>query len=225
MFSDGELDKCHIGAVALIGLCDKVKLFVKEGARRNRQLAVTMRTISPLLFLFVSLVTATYAAGSSNEGCEGKICGDDGSGGSCGSCAGHQVCTLFGAACSGPSDEGLYRVGVDYHSTTDDFSNSAFLTRYDEPGVRDLVIEQLQGMADGGATVISTRVWLVEEAGTSGQGGYRSSIGSAIHFRPKPENLNPVPLQWRKQAELDTTRLPAVPVIACEKEHFEGGIV
>ena len=44
--------------------------------------------------------------------------------------------------------------------------HSAFLTRYHEPGVREVVIEQLQGMADGGATIISTRLWLVDMAGT-----------------------------------------------------------
>ena len=79
-----------------------------------------MRPVFPSIILLMALATIE---GCEGQGCEGKICGDDGSGGSCGSCPGHQVCTAFGAACSPPLDEGLYRVGVDYHSTTDDFSN------------------------------------------------------------------------------------------------------
>ena len=79
-----------------------------------------MRFIFPSIVIFVALLTIQVCEG---QGCEGKICGDNGSGGSCGYCTGHQVCTSFGAACFPPLDEGLYRVGVDYHSTTDDFSN------------------------------------------------------------------------------------------------------
>ena len=52
---------------------------------------------------------------------------------------------------------------------------SAFLTRYHESGVRELVLEQLQGMADGGATIISTRLWLVDMAGTTSE-AYRSEL-------------------------------------------------
>ena len=74
----------------------------------------------PFLLLLVALLIIEICHA---QNCEGKICGDDGAGGSCGSCQGHQVCAAFGSACSPPSDEGLYRVGVDYHSTTDDFSN------------------------------------------------------------------------------------------------------
>ena len=54
--------------------------------------------------------------------------------------------------------------------------NSAILTRYHEPGVRELVTEQLQGMADGGATIISTRLWLVNEAGTTSSEAYRLDL-------------------------------------------------
>ena len=79
-----------------------------------------MYSILHSIILFVAIVTKEVCKG---QGCEGKVCGDDGSGGSCGSCLGHQVCSAFGAACSPPLDERLYRVGVDYHSTTDDFSN------------------------------------------------------------------------------------------------------
>ncbi len=63
-----------------------------------------------------------------------------------------------------------YDVGVDYHATGADFLHTAFITIYDQPGVRDSVRSQLQGMADRGATVISTRIWLVTEPGTSNFG-------------------------------------------------------
>jgi hypothetical protein len=63
-----------------------------------------------------------------------------------------------------------YDVGVDYHATGTDFLHTAFITIYDQPGVRPSVLSQLQGMADRGATVISTRIWLVTEPGTSNFG-------------------------------------------------------
>lgn len=58
-----------------------------------------------------------------------------------------------------------YDVGVDYHATGADFVHTAFITRYHDPAVRRTVRAQLQGMADRGATVISTRIWLVNEPG------------------------------------------------------------
>jgi hypothetical protein len=60
-----------------------------------------------------------------------------------------------------------YEVGVDYHATGADFLHTAFITTYNQPAVRTVVLAQLQGMADRGATVISTRIWLVTEPGTS----------------------------------------------------------
>jgi hypothetical protein len=59
-----------------------------------------------------------------------------------------------------------YDVGVDYHATGSDFINTAFISQYDTPSVRQTVQTQLQGMADRGATLISTRLWLVVEPGT-----------------------------------------------------------
>jgi hypothetical protein len=56
-----------------------------------------------------------------------------------------------------------YDVGVDFHSTTSDFINSAFITQYNIAAVRQTVITQLQGMADRGASIISTRIWFVNE--------------------------------------------------------------
>lgn len=43
--------------------------------------------------------------------------------------------------------------------------NTAFVKHYDTPSVRSTVQSQLQGMADGGATVIHTRLWLVTGTG------------------------------------------------------------
>ena len=115
--------------------------------------------------------------------CEGKVCGDDGCGGSCGSCSGHTLCVEFGGACQAPEGEGAYRVGVDYHSTTEDFAQSAFLSRYHEAGVRDEVLSQLQGMADAGATIISTRLWLVSSPDEPLIDAYR------WHFPPTEQEL------------------------------------
>src|SRR5205814_56532 len=63
-----------------------------------------------------------------------------------------------------------YSVGVDYHAYDTDFLHTAFITIYDQPGVRQTVRSQLQGMADRGASTISTRIWSVTEPGTSNFG-------------------------------------------------------
>ncbi len=63
-----------------------------------------------------------------------------------------------------------YDVGVDYYSYAVDFHSSAFITQYQKPAVRQTVRTQLQGMADRGATVISTRIWFVTEPGTTNFG-------------------------------------------------------
>jgi hypothetical protein len=63
-----------------------------------------------------------------------------------------------------------YDVGVDYHATGSDFIHTAFITQYHLPNVRQAVLTQLQGMADRGATLISTRIWFVTEPGTTNFG-------------------------------------------------------
>ena len=63
-----------------------------------------------------------------------------------------------------------YNVGVDYHATGTDFLHTAFITIYNQPGVRQTVRTQLQAMADRGASTISTRIWFVTEPGTSNFG-------------------------------------------------------
>jgi hypothetical protein len=63
-----------------------------------------------------------------------------------------------------------YDVGVDYHATGTDFLHTTFSTTYQQASVRQVVLAQLQGMADRGATVISTRIWFVTEPGTTNFG-------------------------------------------------------
>ncbi len=60
-----------------------------------------------------------------------------------------------------------FDVGVDYHAYGSDFHATSFITQYQKATVRATVRAQLQGMADRGATVISTRIWLVTEPGTT----------------------------------------------------------
>jgi hypothetical protein len=64
-----------------------------------------------------------------------------------------------------------YDVGVDYHATGADFINTAFISQYDVPAVRQTVQAQLQGMADRGATLISTRIWPGLEPGSVNNNG------------------------------------------------------
>jgi hypothetical protein len=63
-----------------------------------------------------------------------------------------------------------YDVGVDYHATGTDFLHTTFSTTYQQASVRQAVLAQLQGMADRGATVISTRIWFVTEPGITNFG-------------------------------------------------------
>jgi hypothetical protein len=58
-----------------------------------------------------------------------------------------------------------YVVGVDYHAFTADFNAAAFITQYGDPTVRTTVRWQLQGIADNGGEVISTRIWMVTPSG------------------------------------------------------------
>jgi hypothetical protein len=70
-----------------------------------------------------------------------------------------------------------YDVGVDYHSTGADFVNTAFLNSYDLSSVRETVKSQLQGIADKGATFVSTRIWLVSSPGAPKlNGAYQSTF-------------------------------------------------
>jgi hypothetical protein len=63
-----------------------------------------------------------------------------------------------------------YEVGIDYHATDSDFLHTTFMTTYQQASIRQAVLSQLQGVADRGATVISTRIWFVTEPGTTNFG-------------------------------------------------------
>jgi hypothetical protein len=56
-----------------------------------------------------------------------------------------------------------YDVGVDYHAYGTDFTNTAFITIYNQPQVRQTVQTQLQGMADRGVTFIHSSIWFVHD--------------------------------------------------------------
>ncbi len=60
-----------------------------------------------------------------------------------------------------------YRFGVNYQSTSEDFLSGAFLSRYHEPQVRDLVVQQLSSMAEDGVGVITTWLWWAADEGVS----------------------------------------------------------
>ena len=63
-----------------------------------------------------------------------------------------------------------YSVGVDYHAYGDSLDTTAFISTYNQPQVRQAVQSQLQGMADRGATLMHTRIWLVDGLGESSTG-------------------------------------------------------
>ncbi len=63
-----------------------------------------------------------------------------------------------------------YDVGVDYHASAADFLHTAFITIYHNQSVRQAVRAELQGMADRGATFISTRIWFVTPPGETNFG-------------------------------------------------------
>lgn len=63
-----------------------------------------------------------------------------------------------------------YDVGVDYYDYALSFHSTSFITQYQDRAVRQTVRTQLQGMADRGAAVISTRIWFVTEPGTTNFG-------------------------------------------------------
>lgn len=63
-----------------------------------------------------------------------------------------------------PPDQAVavgYDVGPNYHSTTEDLSGGAFISRYHDAGVRAAVIEQLQTIADAGSSIVKTMLWQV----------------------------------------------------------------
>lgn len=61
-----------------------------------------------------------------------------------------------------------YEVGVDYHATAANFTDSAFITQYHIPSIRSMVLTQLQGIVDKGATFVSLRIWFVANPNATG---------------------------------------------------------
>jgi hypothetical protein len=55
-----------------------------------------------------------------------------------------------------------YDVGVDYHAYGLDINTTGFIAIYNQPQVRQTVQEQVQGMADRGATFIQTAIWVAK---------------------------------------------------------------
>ena len=69
-----------------------------------------------------------------------------------------------------------YEVGVDYHATEANFTDSAFITQYHLPSVRSSALTQLQGMADKGATFVSLRIWFVAEPGSTSKSNWEATF-------------------------------------------------
>ncbi|MFZ4777826.1 MAG: sialate O-acetylesterase [Terrimicrobiaceae bacterium] len=80
--------------------------------------------------------------------------------------------------------EYAYNVGVDYHATGADFFSSSFLVDYHLPSVRSAVQAQLQSMANRGATLISTRLWLFTTTP-----GPMNTMKCNWHFPPSTQEL------------------------------------
>ena len=69
-----------------------------------------------------------------------------------------------------------YEIGVDYHATQANFTDSTFITQYHIPSIRSAVLPQLQGMADKGATFISLRIWFVNSPGSGNTGNWKATF-------------------------------------------------
>lgn len=55
-----------------------------------------------------------------------------------------------------------YQVGVNYHATGSDFTNTAFINRYHQPAIRSTVLSQLQTMADAGVDRVFLRLFMIK---------------------------------------------------------------
>ena len=84
---------------------------------------------------------------------------------------------------------------MDYHATGSDYLHTAFVTRYNDPVVRQNVRLQLQGIADRGATVISTRFWCViapsgeSDLGETWRGHFPMSDQEAANLRTYAQDI------------------------------------
>ncbi len=85
-------------------------------------------------------------------------------------CPGWQVCDSR-RQCVAPARDGEYRVGLNYHALSDHWQVDmpvppevdVFLPNYHLPGIRDLVRAQLAVLAAGGARVLKTQIWHVND--------------------------------------------------------------
>lgn len=59
-----------------------------------------------------------------------------------------------------PTVYSTFFVGPNYYATGTNFNDSSFIGKYQDPNVQNTVKSQLQSMADNGATVIKTVIWL-----------------------------------------------------------------
>ena len=83
-------------------------------------------------------------------------------------CPGWQVCDQ-GRRCVTPGRDGEYLVGLNYHALSDHWQVDmpvppevdVFLPNYHLPGIRDAVRAQLAVLAAGGARVLKTQIWHV----------------------------------------------------------------
>jgi hypothetical protein len=86
-----------------------------------------------------------------------------------------------------------YEVGVDYHATGTNFSDSAFITQYHISSIRSTVLTQLQGIADKGATFVSLRIWFVSQPGTTTalhwEATFPMSLQEAINLHQYAEDV------------------------------------
>jgi hypothetical protein len=85
-------------------------------------------------------------------------------------CPGWQVCDR-GRRCVAPARAGEYLVGLNYHALSDHWQLDmpvapevdVFVPNYHLPGIRDAVRAQLAELASGGARVLKTQIWHVND--------------------------------------------------------------
>lgn len=98
-----------------------------------------------------------------------------------------------------------YEIGVDYHATQANFTNSAFITQYHISNVRSTVLSQLQGIADKGTTFISLRIWFVTDPGPSNSDHWEATFPMS---QQEAENLHQFALDVAGvQSTVDSHRL------------------
>ena len=68
-----------------------------------------------------------------------------------------------------------YEVGVDYHAYSANFVATAFLQQYHDPTVRAIVLAELQGIADRGASFVTLDIWFGHDPNDTTPGQYWQS--------------------------------------------------